>query len=101
VLPAGDPWLVWAERIDSLRVFPRLIITTIYAFFMYAWIYVVTWFMNFEWESITKDSVALALAAFPAAILGVLTQVVNSLTKAYWDSGRNWDSGRPPDDPTQ
>ena len=53
--------------------------------------------MNYPWTTITNDAVALALAAFPAAILGVLTQVVNSLTKAYWEGGRKWD--QPPEDP--
>lgn len=96
-LPSTDRWLQWGERIDAMRVVPRIIMLTVYAFFIQGWWYVVTWFMNYPWTTITNDAVALALAAFPAAILGVLTQVVNSLTKAYWEGGRKWD--QPPEDP--
>jgi len=98
-----DPWLVWAERIDSMRVFPRIILLSYYTFFINAWYYVVTWFMDFDWSQIkgSTEAVALAVTAFPAAILGVLTGVLSTLTKSYWETGRKWGtedgSSKPPD----
>lgn len=89
-LPENDKWLNWAERIDAMRVIPRIIITVYYLFFIKAWYFVVTWFMAFDWSGIDNEAVALAIAGFPAVILGVLTGVLSTLTKNYWAGGRKW-----------
>lgn len=96
-----DPWNKWAQRIDILRVFPRAIVLGYYIFFVDAWFYVVTWFMHFDWTQLkgTGEATALAVAAFPAAILGVLTGVLSALTKSYWEGGNKWDVSNAPNDP--
>ena len=86
-------WLEIAERIDAFRIVPRLILVSYYGFFVHAWYYVVTWFMAFQWERIDGNAdVTLAVAGFPAIILGVLTGVLNALTKSYFGTGRNWEN---------
>ena len=89
---ANDKWLLWAERIDALRAVPRLIILAYYLFFIRAWFYVVDWFIVYDWSVVEgSETIALAIAGFPAIILGVLTGVLNTLTKSYWAGGRKWD----------
>lgn len=85
-----DPWLTWAERLDAFRVIPRLIVAVYYIFFIKAWYFVVTWFMEYDWSKIDNEAVALSLAGFPAVILGVLTTILSTITKGYWDGGRKW-----------
>ena len=85
-----DKWLTWAERIDALRVIPRLIMLVYYSFFIKAWFYVVNWFMAFDWSTVERESIALAIVGFPAVILGVLTGVLSTLTNGYWSGGRKW-----------
>ena len=82
-----DPWQLWATRINSFRLIPRLLLITYYSFFVKAWFYVVDWFTGYDWESVTNEAVALALAGFPAAILAVLTGVLSGLTNNYFRSG--------------
>jgi hypothetical protein len=86
---ASDPWEVWARRINTFRVVPRLLLITYYLFFVKAWFYVVDWFTAYDWESVTDQSVALALAGFPAAILGILTGVLSGLTNNYFRTGNS------------
>jgi len=79
----------YADMINEYRVFPRLFVISYLAFFAYAWIFVVTWFMGFDWESLPKDSVvgsvaAGAVAGFPAIILGVLSTILKELMISYW-----------------
>jgi len=62
------------------RWMPKIIVGGYYIFFVKAWFYVVDWFMLFDWSSIEDPTVALAIAGFPAAILGVITLVLNTLT---------------------
>lgn len=83
----GDKWLRWAHRADALRIIPRILITTYYTFFMYAWFYVVDWFTQYDWSQVENEAVALALAGFPTAILGVITLVLGQLTNNYFRTG--------------
>ena len=78
-----DSWHRWAERLDVLRVFPRILVMSYYSFFAYAWFYVVDWFMAFDWNQVNDPAVALAVAGFPAAVLGILTGVLRKLTDSY------------------
>ncbi len=78
---------LFARRLNSLRVIPRTLLITYYLFFVWAWLYVVDWFMAYDWESVTNQAVALALAGFPAAILTVLTGVLGKLTDNYFRTG--------------
>lgn len=91
-------WISVAECIDALRVIPRILVIMYYSFFIHAWYYVVGWFMTYDWAPTAgHPEIALAIAGFPAVILGVLTGVLSTLTKAYFDTGRKWDDGVPND----
>ena len=83
----SDKWLVFATRFDAFRVFPRLLLIGYYLFFAWAWIYVVNWFIAFDWNEINEPTVALAIAGFPAAVLGILTGVLSNLTGHYMKTG--------------
>jgi len=82
-----DVWLRWAHRLDAMRIIPRILISTYYTFFMYAWFYVVDWFIVYDWSQVENQAVALALAGFPTAILGVITLVLGQLTNNYFRTG--------------
>jgi len=82
-----DPWILYAERANALRVIPRILIVTYYIFSIVAWFYVVTWFMEYDFTKIENEIVALAVVGFPAVILGVITTVLGSLTNNYFRTG--------------
>ena len=82
-----DSWATLADRLDRLRVIPRILVIAYYLFFAWAWIFVVDWFVAYDWAAVTNQAVALALAGFPAAILGVLTGVLGKLTDNYFRTG--------------
>jgi len=84
---SADPWLIWAARLNAFRVVPRALMLFYYGFFFRAWFYVVDWFMAFDWSTVDDQTVALAIAGFPAAILAVLTGVMSTLTKHYMQTG--------------
>lgn len=88
----ADPWLRWAERVDAWRLMPRALMIIMYCHFIQGWYFVVEWFMHYDWSQVDNEAVALAIAGFPAIILGVLTGVLANLTKGYWEGGRKWDS---------
>ena len=85
--PEADPWRVWAGRADAWRLIPRLLILTYYVFSIWAWWFVVTWFMAYDFASLESEVVALAVVGFPAVILGVITTVLGSLTNNYFRTG--------------
>ena len=63
------------------RWMPKVLVAYYCVFFSKAWYYVVDWFMTFDWSTIDNPTVALAIAAFPTAILAVLTQILKTLTE--------------------
>ncbi len=75
------------SKFNEWRVIPRALLLGYYAFFAYAWIWVVQWFMNYDFTAIENEAVALALVAFPGAVLAVLTTVLGSLTNNYFRTG--------------
>lgn len=79
-----------AVLLNSYRVIPRLVLATYYTFFMYAWFFIVKWFIGFDWNSLPDDQIvgaaaAGAIAGFPAIILGILSKVLKELTQSYWN----------------
>ena len=75
------------EAFDKWRVMPRLLMVAFYSFFMWAFVWVSTWFMAYDFATIDNQAVALAIAGFPTAILAVLTGVLANLTKLYLQTG--------------
>ena len=72
-------WLDVGEIIG--RYMPKAVCFGYYIFFGFAFFYIVDWFMEYDFESITEPSVALAVTAFPTAILGILIQLLKTLTE--------------------
>jgi len=78
-----------AARLNALRIIPRGLVVAYYAFFAKFSYYLAGWFMSYDFDSIKDPTVALAIAGFPAAILGVMAGVLASLTNNYFHTGGN------------
>lgn len=83
-------WQERAEKINAFRVFPRIFVISYLLFFAFAWIWVVAWFMGYDWKALPTDPIvgaaaATAVAGFPAIILGVLSKVLKELILSYWN----------------
>lgn len=76
-----------SEEFNKWRVMPRILMVIYYGFFIYAFMYVVDWFMNYDFSEVEDPAVALAITGFPTAILAVLTGVLSTLTKQYFNTG--------------
>jgi len=76
-----------AKTWNDYRVVPRILIISYYIFFAYAWLWVVGWFMTYEFTEIENELVALAVVAFPGGILTILTTVLGTLTNNYFRTG--------------
>jgi hypothetical protein len=79
-----------AQLLNDYRVFPRIFVTAYLIFFVYAWTWVVTWFMAYDWSTLPTDQIigataVAAVAGFPAIILGVLSRVLMKLILSYWN----------------
>jgi hypothetical protein len=77
----------FASVVNDWRVIPRLLVVSGYIFYGYSFVWIVDWFMAFNWDGVTNEGVALALAAFPAAILAVLGTVLGVVTNNYFRTG--------------
>ena len=67
-------------------------------FFMYAWFYVVEWFISIDWDALPSDPIigaaaAAANAGFPAVILGILSKILKELTQSYWNGSSSKGQG--------
>lgn len=84
-----DKCRFYADMINAYRVVPRIVLIVYFSFFIYAWKFVVQWFIAFDWNTLPKDQIvgsvaAAAIAGFPAIILGILTKVLKELVESYW-----------------
>ena len=84
---SDDKVIQFAARLDALRIIPRLLISFYYLFFAWFSIFLAEWFMNYDFDALENEAVALAIAGFPAAVLGVMTTVLGSLTNNYFRTG--------------
>ena len=87
--PTNDKWLRLAERLNALRIIPRALVVAYYIFFAKFSYYLADWFMAYDFDALNNETVALAIAGFPAAILGVMAGVLASLTNNYFHTGGN------------
>lgn len=71
------------EQFNAWRVMPRLLICSYYVFFAWQFVVITSWFMAYDFDTVSDGAVALAVAGFPAAILGVLSAVLSNLTSNY------------------
>lgn len=87
--PTNDRVLLFAQRMNALRLIPRTLVVAYYVFFAKFSYYLADWFMAYDFNAITDGTVALAIAGFPATILGVMSGVLASLTNNYFRTGGN------------
>lgn len=83
-----DAWMRFADRLDALRIIPRVLVIFYYLFFAKFSFYLTDWFMAYDFTAIENQAVALAIAGFPVGILGVMTGVLGTLTNNYFRTGR-------------
>ncbi len=86
---SDDAWIRFANRLDALRIIPRLLVIAYYLFFAKFSFYLTDWFMAYDFASLENQAVALAVAGFPVGILGVMTGVLGTLTNIYFRTGRS------------
>lgn len=86
-MKADDPWLIAAERFDSWRVVPRLML------FGYAGLVQETIMYTLSWYTHLKIG---DKSAFDSLVVGAVITAVTGFApwifKIYVDSGRSWDS---------
>lgn len=89
-LDSHQRWLDRAERIDSLRVFPRLFLIACFWFMVDVTFKELNWYMH-----LTAAERGLETSGFAAAaLLGIMT-FVKMVFADYSSNGRDW-SQRPP-----
>ena len=74
------------EQFDKWRVMPRILMSTYYLFYMFAFWRMATWAMDYDYAALQSDVLALAIVGFPTAILGALGMVLLGLTKHYFNT---------------
>ena len=78
-----------AEVFDSLRIFPRAMLTLF--FVGYCWLMAESWewYRSLPFETLDWANLA-ALTTFPLALLTGLGGIFGSMYKNYQESGRDW-----------
>lgn len=85
-------WIDLAEVIDSLRIFPRLIVGA------YLWLLIwVTWYFAHMYFSLLPADRTVQLTAFASVVLTAAFGALPFIVKIYMDNGRDWDAGKRPD----
>jgi hypothetical protein len=81
-----DQWLVVAETVDSLRIFPRLVLGA-YAWFMYkVTFYVLGWYTHEPAQFRGTEETAMVSVVFSA-----MTGMAPFIFSIYSSNGRQWD----------
>jgi len=85
---SSDPWIQTAWRLDAWRIIPRLVLLFYCVFFAKAWYFIVNWFIAYDWDALPTDQIVgaaavVAVAGFPAIILGILTKVFFQILELY------------------
>jgi hypothetical protein len=84
-----------AEVIDSLRVFPRILVGTYFGFAIWVVAYLTLWYCHLApAERVTE------VTAFFGMLTGGLFGLAVYIFKIYTDGGRNWDAAPDPKCPS-
>lgn len=81
------------KAFNEWRIVPRILMLAYYAFFAMTFWEISSWVMAYDFNSLTSETIALAVVGFPTAILGVLSAVLSSLTNNYFRTGGTVDQG--------
>ena len=71
-----------AERIDSLRIIPRLLLVAVYIF--------AGWYIVDITQFYFLSSMSMEITAFITVTVPAITGIVSLLTKHYFETGRKW-----------
>jgi len=94
-------WLEWAEVIDALRIFPRLLLLAAFGFVVwYAWFALQTVLGIIERLPATADATMAEMIAqnIAGGVIGItipfVGQMFSKIAEVYMNSGRKWDGSR-------
>jgi amino acid permease len=79
-------WLNVAEVIDSLRVFPRLLVGAYFAIAIWVVVYLTLWYTH-----VAPVERTVEVTAFFAMLTGGLFGLATYIFKVYTEGGRDWD----------
>lgn len=82
-------WIDVAEVIDSLRVFPRIIVGAYFSMVIWVVSYLAVWYAHLPAAERTVE-----VTAFYAMLTGGLFGLSTYIFKIYSDGGRDWDKYR-------
>jgi hypothetical protein len=88
-----DAVIRFADRLDALRIIPRLLVIGYGLFLGWFAFYLADWIMSFDWSSLESEAVALAIVAFPTGVLGVMAGVFGKMADNYFRTGRGGNGG--------
>lgn len=77
------------EDFNKWRIIPRILLAAGYVFYPIIFWELSDWVMNYDFNSLQNEAVALAVIAYPASVLSALGAVLGSLTKSYFQTGTN------------
>lgn len=83
----ADACLKFAERVNALRIIPRVLVIGGYLAFGKFTVWVTQWVMAYPFHELESEAIALAIVAFPTGILGVMAGVLGSITANYFRTG--------------
>ena len=78
----SDKWLTIADRINALRIFPRVFLTIFFC--CYVWLFYESWiwYTGLDFKDLGVGNLAV-VTAFPVALLSALGGMFTSMYKAY------------------
>lgn len=83
-------WLQVAERIDSLRVFPRLFLVA-----CFWWVVATTWFVLRWYTQLPLADQSVQASGLAAVTLSGQMVFLKLVYQTYSDAGRNWNQQQP------
>lgn len=85
-MPSKDKWMGFAEVVDALRIFPRLLVGAYFVTAIWVVSYLTIWYCH-----VAPTERTVEVTAFFAMLTGGLFGLSTYLFKLYADGGRDWD----------
>jgi len=82
-----DAWILFAKRVDALRIIPRFLVISYGLFVAWFAFYLADWLIGYDFASLENEAVALAVIAFPTGVLGVMAGVFGKMFDNYCRTG--------------
>ena len=78
-LPPDDPWLRAAERIDAMRIIPRVLCFGYGGLYWVAFFWLIQWVMKYPFDKLEEPAIALAIVGLPASLLTIMGGTVSKM----------------------